>query len=193
MKKLFFAYLLLTSFFYVSAQTQASLKIKLPVLDKSPMDMSYYPVNYPVLRIQDKVSEPLTARVIYRRPQKDNRTVFGELVEYNTIWRLGANEATEIEFFKEVKVAGKKLAKGRYTMYAIPTPQKWTIIFNKDTDIWGAFRYDEKKDALRVDVPVQKAAEIAEAFSMNFVKTTSGADLVIGWDDVTVTLPVAFK
>jgi hypothetical protein len=78
-------------------------------------------------------------------------------------------------------------------MYAIPTPQKWTIIFNKDTDIWGAFRYDEKKDALRVDVPVQKAAEIAEAFSMNFVKTASGADLVMGWDDVTVTLPVAFK
>ena len=81
---------------------------KLPPLDKSPMDMSYYPVNYPVLRIQpNKVTEPLVARVIYSRPSKSGRKVFGELVEDGKIWRLGANEATEIEFFRDVKVAGK--------------------------------------------------------------------------------------
>ena len=60
-------------------------------LDKSPMDMCYFPVNYPVLKIQNKVTEPLAARVIYSRPQKNGRSVFGELVEYNKIWRLGAN------------------------------------------------------------------------------------------------------
>lgn len=193
MKKLFTTLLILSSFFCVSAQTQASFKSKLAVLDKSPMDMAYFPTNYPVLRIQDKVSDPLAVRVIYSRPQKDNRVVFGELIEYNTVWRLGANEATEIEFFRDVKIGGKKLVKGRYTMYAIPTTSKWTLIFNKDTDTWGAFKYDTKKDVLRVDVPVQKTAETVEAFTMGFNKTAAGADLVMAWDDVSVTLPIELK
>src|SRR5829696_148421 len=76
--------------------------LKLPQLDKSPMDMAYYPANYPVLKIQDKATEPLIARIIYSRPQKSNRTVFGELVEYNQVWRMGANDATEIEFYRDV-------------------------------------------------------------------------------------------
>src|SRR4051812_36369771 len=69
---------------------------KLPPVDKSPMDMSYYPNSYPVLKIQDKITEPLVARVIYSRPQKNGRTIFGELLEYGQVWRLGANEASEI-------------------------------------------------------------------------------------------------
>jgi hypothetical protein len=193
MKKLFATLLIASSFLYGSAQGQASVKPKVPVLDKSPMDMAYYPSNYPVLKIQDKASEPLLARVIYSRPQKDNRVIFGELIDYNTVWRLGANEATEIEFFKDVKMGGKKLLKGRYTMYAIPTPAKWTIIFNKDTDIWGAFKYDEKKDVLRVDVPVQKTKDVLDVFTMEFNKSANGVDLNIAWDDVSVTLPISLK
>ncbi len=79
------------------------------------------------------------------RPQKNNRSIFGDLVPYDMIWRMGANEATEIEFFRDVKIDGKKLAKGRYTMYAIPSTDKWTIVLNKETDTWGAFGYDDKK------------------------------------------------
>jgi Protein of unknown function (DUF2911) len=80
--------------------TAVSSQSKLPALDKSPMDMSYYPAGYPLLKIQDKATEPLVARVLYSRPQKNGRSVFGELLEYGKIWRLGANEATELEFFK---------------------------------------------------------------------------------------------
>lgn len=190
MKKLYSLALLMAIAATATAQTQASQKTKLPLLDKSPMDMTYYPQDYPVLKTQDKVTEPPLARAIYSRPQKNGRTVFGELVEYGTIWRLGANEATEIEFFREVKVAGKKLAKGRYTMYAIPTATQWTIIFNKDTDTWGAFKYDEKKDVLRVSVPVQKQTEIAEAFTMEFLRNSNGTDLLIAWDDAGVRVPI---
>ena len=121
----------------------------LPPVDKSPMDMCYYPNNYPVLKIQDKVTQPAVARVIYSRPQKNGRLIFGELVEYGKVWRLGANEATEIEFFRSVKIGDKKVEKGRYTLYAIPTEDNWTIILNKDNDTWGAFKYDEQKDVLR--------------------------------------------
>jgi hypothetical protein len=164
---------------------------KFPPMDKSPMDVSYYPVNYPILKIQDRATEPLLARVVYSRPQKSGRTVFGELVEYGKVWRLGANEATEVEFYKDVKVGGKKLKKGRYTMYALVNQDKWTIIFNSDTDTWGAFKYDAKKDVLRSDVPVQKNNEVLESLSMTFEKANGGFNLVAGWDDVVVRLPIS--
>jgi hypothetical protein len=173
-----------------SSQTAAA---KLPVLDKSPMDMAYFPDNYPVLKIQGKANDPLVARVIYSRPQKENRTIFGGLVEYGKVWRLGANEATEIELYRDVKVKDKKLSKGRYTIYAIPTATQWTVIFNKDTDVWGAFKYDEKKDALRVDIPVQKAPTVADAFSISFAKSGNGANMIIAWDEAMATIPFAFK
>jgi hypothetical protein len=166
---------------------------KVPALDKSPMDMSYFPTDYPILKTQNKATTSPVARVVYSRPQKDNRTIFGELVEYNKVWRLGANEATEIEFFKDVTIAGKKVAKGRYTLYAIPAQDKWTIILNKDTDTWGAFVYDEKKDVLRTDVPVQLLASPVDAFSMSFNKTDNGMTLFIAWDNVSVNLPIVVK
>lgn len=200
MNKFFLAcFLLLTQMGFsqmavnTSATGAAAPTLKFSPLDKSPMDMAYYPANYPVLRIQDKVSEPLLARVIYSRPQKEGRTVFGGLVEYGKVWRFGANEATEIEVYRDVKIKDKKLSKGRYTLYAIPSETQWTIIFNKDTDIWGAFKYDEKRDALRVVVPVQKLATPAEQFSILFTKTSSGADMTIAWDEVMTTLPFSFR
>src|ERR1700749_4849036 len=81
-------------------------------LDHSPLDISYYPVNYPVLKVQDKVNEPLVVRVVYSRPQKRGRKLFGDLINYGEVWRLGANEATGIEFFKNVRVDNKGLNKG---------------------------------------------------------------------------------
>ena len=187
MKRFSLVPVFLLSTFILNAQSRFQ-----PV-DKSPMDMSYYPANLPILKIQDKVTEPLIARVVYSRPQKNGRVIFGDLVENGKVWRLGANEATEIEFFRDVKVGGKKIKKGRYTLYALVNPEKWTLIFNKDTDIWGAFKYDESKDVLRTDVPVQKENESLEDFSMAFEKTTEGACLWIGWDDIQVRLPFTWK
>lgn len=161
-------------------------------LDNSPLDMSYYPVDYPVLKVQDKVSEPLVARVVYSRPQKRGRKLFGDLIAYGQVWRLGANEATEIEFFRDVKIDNKTIKKGRYTLYALVFEDKWTLIFNKETDTWGAFRYDSTKDVFRVKVPVEKQDSIIEAFSIAFQKAAKGADLVISWDDVLVKLPISW-
>ena len=160
--------------------------------DKSPMDMSYFPNNYPVLKINDKVTEPLAARVVYSRPQKAGRTIFGGLVKFGEVWRMGANEATEIEFFKPVKIGDKKIAKGRYTLYGIVSEDSWTIIINKDTDTWGAFRYDAKKDIARILVPVQKTDTITESLSMIFEKSAKGFNLVITWDNSKAILPVVF-
>lgn len=164
----------------------------MPPLDKSPMDMCYYPVNYPVLKIQDKITEPLLARVIYSRPQKSGRVIFGGLIKYGEVWRLGANEATEIEFFKHVKIAGKKISRGRYTLYAIVNENTWTLIINKETNTWGSFKYDAKKDVLRMELPVQKTDPVVDSFSMLFEKTATGCSLLIAWDNIRVSMPVTF-
>jgi len=185
MRKTYVLICLLISFSFGFSQSS-----KLPEVDKSPMDVSYYPNNYPILKIQNKATEPLVARILYSRPQKQGRKIFGELVEYGKVWRLGANEATEIEFYKDVKIGGKKVLKGRYTLYAIVNEDVWTMILNKDTDTWGAFKYDSKKDMLRTDVPVQKTDEVVESMSMMFEKSATGISLIIAWEQVKVTLPI---
>lgn len=187
MKKRWLTILLLTLGFFVKAQTPA----KLPPLDKSPMDMSYYPTNYPLQKIQGKNTEPLIMRLVYSRPQLNGRKVFGELQEFGKVWRLGANEATEIEFFKDVKINNKKIKKGRYTVYCIPFQDKWTFIINKETDTWGSFAYDQTKDAVRVDVPVIKN-EVTEALTIFFEKSVSGAKMLVYWDEARAELPIVF-
>lgn len=198
MKKLITTPIIFLFSLFCFAQMQSSLSkatgtFKPVPLDKSPMDMCYFPADYPLQKSQGKTMQPLVARVIYGRPQKDNRIIFGDLVPYNQVWRLGANEATEIEFFKDIIINGKKITKGRYTLYAIPTPAKWTIIINKDTDTWGAFVYDEKKDLLRIEEPVQTLTSPVEVFTMNFVQAAKHINLTMAWDAVAVTLPIEVR
>ncbi len=184
MKKLFCFCIVLSLYQSANAQTN------FPPVDKSPMDMSYYPVNYPVLKIQDKITEPLIARVVYSRPRKEGRTIFGGLVEYGKLWRLGANEATEIEFFQKVTIGDKKVPKGRYTIYAIVNENSWTFILNKETDTWGSFKYSQDKDVARLEVPVEKLKEPIDPFAMSFEKANGHFNLVVGWETVKVALPI---
>lgn len=187
MKQMLLPFLCILSF-----STSILAQSNIPPLDKSPLDICHFPANYPMLKVQNKATEPLTARVIYSRPQKNGRTVYGELVEYGKVWRLGANEATEIELYKDARIGPNKIKKGRYSMYAIPHPEKWTIILNKETDIWGAFLYDQKKDILRTDIPIIKQQVSIETFSMEFEKINGGANLVVLWDDVKASIPFIF-
>lgn len=152
--------------------------------------MCYYPVNYPVLKIQDKLTDPLLARVVYSRPKKEGRVIFGGLVEYGKVWRLGANEATEIEFFKQVRIGKKKISKGRYTLYALVNENSWTFILNKETDTWGAFKYNPDKDIVRVEAPVEKLTEQAEYLAMTFEKSGNNINLIVAWENIKVALPI---
>lgn len=185
MKKILIAALFLLSVQLVQAQSW------IPV-DKSPLDQIYFPVDYPSLKIRNP-NEVLRLRIIYSRPFKNNRELFGsDIVPYGKIWRLGANEATEIEFFTPATVGGKKVPKGRYTLYAIPSENNWTFVINKETDIWGAFKYDPAKDVARAIVPIKELAEPIESLTINFEKTKSGVNLVAGWDKKSASLPITF-
>ncbi len=157
-------------------------------LDKSPMDISYYPANYPILKMRGQANGEPLARIIYSRPQKKGRDIFGQEVKYGEVWRLGANEATELELFTNATIGGKSVPKGRYVLYCIPTETKWTIIVNKDNYSWGSFTYKSDKDVARIDVPVQKNDDITEALTMYFEKN----NLIILWNNIKVAVPVSF-
>lgn len=162
---------------------------KLPAVDPSPADILYYPLN--VAKAKDD-SNPVV-KVVYSRPGRKGRDIFGVLEQYGKVWRLGANEATEIKFFKNVVIGGKKIKKGSYSLFAIPEKNKWTMILNKQTDRWGAYTYNEAQDVVRVEVPVKKMEKPVETLSMTFNPQPEGANLVIAWDKTVVELPVIFK
>ena len=162
-----------------------------PGLDKSPMDMCYYPIDYPKLKMSGNVSEPLIARLIYSRPQKNNRIIFGDLIKYGSTWRLGANEASEIEFFKEVKITGKKVQKGRYVIYCIPQENNWTIVLNSDLYTWG-LKIDSTQDQYKFNIPVAKTRFPYELFTMEFEKADKGMQLNMEWDSMKASLPITW-
>ena len=167
---------------------------KIPPVDQSPLDISYYPENYPASKAQKKTTEPLIARVIYSRPAMNGRKIFGALIEYGKVWRLGANEATEIEFFKDVLINKIKVKKGRYSLYAIPNPNKWTIILNKEVDSWGAFLYDSTKDVVRIEVVPELIEQPIDPFTIYFEKSNlQNINMNIFWENTKVVLPITIS
>lgn len=160
-------------------------------VDISPVDMSYFPPDYPVSKMAESNTAPPVARVIYSRPHKQGRKIFGSLVKWGEYWRLGANEATELEFFRPVTIAGKKVAKGRYMLYAIPQEKSWIIVFNSNVYSWG-LKHDETKDLYKFSAATETINTPVEYFTIVFEETTSGANLLMAWDDVAARLPINF-
>jgi len=159
--------------------------------DLSPMDMIYFPVDYPKLKMTKSISSGPKVRVIYSRPQKQGRKIFGELLSYGQPWRLGANEATEIEFFEPATIQDKKVNKGRYVLYCIPQEKTWTVVLNSNIDSWG-LQQDPQKDILRFEIPLEKLNTSIEYFTMAFEPTANGANLIMAWDDILAKLPITW-
>ena len=90
--------------------------------------------------------------ITYSRPGVKGRTIWGDLVPYDKVWRTGANEATTFQVSQDVKINGQALPAGTYSLHTIPGKTQWTVIFNKTADQWGSYDYDQTKDALRIQV-----------------------------------------
>ena len=151
-----------------------------PKIDVSPMDAV-------IVRSDDGQS---FMRIIYSRPKKNGRVIFGELVEYDKVWRTGANEATEITFYKNVVFGGEPVKAGTYSLFTIPGEKEWTVIINKETNLWGAYEYDAAKDVARINVKPQTTAATVETFSIATKKVDQGHHLLLGWDDTFIEVPV---
>ena len=165
-------------------------------LDKSPVDIAYFPDDFAHDRIFDKEKmgdREAVIRILYNRPLKKGREIFGKLVPYGKVWRTGANESVEIKLYKDVNFAGKKLKAGVYSLFTIPTEKEWTVIFNKDLDYWGAYNYKKENDALRVKASSRKTSETIEAFSMDMQDQDKNKGILyLGWDDTIVELPFTY-
>ena len=160
-------------------------------VDISPMDMSYYPVDYPKLKMANSVSGPPVMRVIYSRPHLNGRKLFQNLLKYGEPWRLGANEATEIQFYQDVSIQNKKIKAGRYILYCIPEEEKWTIVINSNVDSWG-LKIDSTKDLFRFEIPITQNNPSLEYLTVIFEKADHGAKLLMAWQDIIAELPIEF-
>lgn len=159
-------------------------------VDVSPMDISYYPVDFPLQKMSGKAAPLPIMRVIYSRPHRQGRKIFGSLLHYGEPWRLGANEATEIELFQPVTIQNKTVPKGRYVLYCIPYQDHWTIFFNSNLYSWG-LKPAPEKDLYKFDVAVEQAESNAEYFTMVFEKIDdSTVNLHMTWDEVLVHLMI---
>lgn len=162
------------------------------VPDRSPMDMIYFPRDYALLKMSGKATSQPLMRVIYSRPQKQNRKIFGDLVKYDIPWRLGANESTEIEFFSTATIQGKKIKPGRYVLYCIPQETKWTFVFNSNLYSWG-LEQSRQQDLMQFDSPVEKTNIPIEFFTIaSEVVDDKTTDLLFLWDEIRTKLTISF-
>jgi hypothetical protein len=127
------------------------------IVDVSPMDMSYYPADYPKLKMAKAISTLPMARVVYSRPHLQGRILFHDLLKYGEAWRLGANESTELDLYVDAVIQDKKIKAGRYVLYCIPEADKWDIVINSNIDSWG-LQQDTTKDIAHFIIPVQQTS-----------------------------------
>lgn len=124
--------------------------------------------------------------IVYCRPSARGRTMIGGKEAFGVVWRTGANAATTIEFDKDVQIEGKKLPKGKYSLFTIPNEKEWTIIFNKVHTQWGHYDYNAAEDALRVNVKVEKPKAFIETFTISTEKN----NIQLAWENFQVKFGV---
>lgn len=128
--------------------------------------------------------------ITYGQPSKRDRVIFGGLVPFDSVWRTGANEATEIKFNKDAVFGGKKVKAGTYSLFTIPSQKSWEIILNKQLGQWGAYEYEKykRRNVLKTKANVYTLSDVKEKFTITIVRDTVRFE----WDKTGVAVPVKF-
>jgi hypothetical protein len=124
--------------------------------------------------------------IVYCRPSARGRVMIGGKEPFGQVWRTGANAATTIEFDKDVLIEGKILPAGKYSLFTIPDPNEWTVIFNKVPVQWGAYNYNQAEDILRVKVKVKKPKAFIETFAISVDQN----QVWLSWENYQVSFSV---
>ena len=151
-----------------------------------------YPKASPAASVTQEVGFT-TITVTYSRPAVRGRQIFGDLVPYGRIWRVGANESTKFSVDTEVTILGNQLPAGTYALYAFPEKEEWKIVFHKNISHWGDGRkkYNPEEDAFRVSVTPQKNQSYQENFLISFdVLTHNSANLILSWEQTKISIPI---
>jgi hypothetical protein len=133
-----------------------------------------------------------TIKVVYSSPRMRGRKIFGGLVPYGEVWRAGANEATTFVTNTPVMVQQKLVPAGNYTIFTLPTTNKWTFIISKETGEWGIPYPGEKSDFARVDMQVSKLPSHLENFAISFDKAND-CTMRLDWETTRASVVIAEK
>ncbi len=157
------------------------LQAQIAVPDLSPFSTVTQKVGFNEMKIE------------YSRPSVRGRIIYGQVVPYGEVWRVGANASTKIYIREEVTVQDHhKISPGIYALYAIPGKEEWTIILSKDPWLWGAFGYQESYDAARFNVKVKPLKEQVETFTIQFANVCSScAEIELTWDFTKVSFRIS--
>lgn len=137
--------------------------------------------------------EIATAKVTvnYCRPGVKDREIWNELVPYGKMWSPGANAATTFEFETDMAVNGNVLPAGKYSFHVIPDEKEWTVIFNKNAELFRSLKYDEAEDALRFTVTPEKAECFEERLRYGFENLEDfAADAFLHWENLKISFHV---
>ena len=125
--------------------------------------------------------------VEYSRPSAKGRVVFGDVVPFETLWRTGANSCTKVTFGEDVKIDGKAVPAGTYSLFSIPGKTEWTVILNKNTKLGGTNGYTESEDLLRFKAKVRTKADKTETFTIEFANLTANkGTMELIWENTVV-------
>jgi hypothetical protein len=129
----------------------------------------------------------------YSSPRMRNRKIYGDLVPFGKVWRTGANAATTFVADSDVVVGGKTIPAGSYTLFTVPSADKWTLIINKKTGEWGIPYKYESEELARVDMKVSSLPSPVENFTIGYAKSGMGCTLQIDWETTRASVSVAAK
>ena len=132
-----------------------------------------------------------TLTVDYSSPRVRGRKIFGEHEPYGKVWRAGANEATTFVTTADLMVGGAHVPDGSYTIFAIPNPDKWTLIISKKTGEWGTDYPGPENDLARVDMKASKLPSLVENFTIAFDKTANGYTMRMDWETTRASVDIS--
>jgi DUF2911 family protein len=140
-----------------------------------------------------KFSDGKSITVDYSSPRAKGRKIYGGLVPYGEVWRTGANEATSFVTTADLTVGGKDIPAGSYTIFTVPTADKWTLIINKKTGEWGIPYKYESDELARVDMSASKTAGPVENFTISFHEMGNGCHMYLDWENTRATIELTEK
>ena len=147
----------------------------------------------PVARAGCKFADGKTITVNYSSPRMRGRKIFGDLVPFGEVWRAGADDATTLVPNVDVMVGGKNVPAGRYTLFTLPTPTKWTLIISKLTGEWGIPYPGEQHDFARMEMKVSKLASPLENFTISFDPAGNICMMKLDWETTRASIDIAEK
>jgi len=123
----------------------------------------------------------------------NGRKIYGALVPFGQVWRTGANEATTFASTSDLVVGGKLVPAGKYTIFTVPNPDKWTLIVNKKTGEWGIPYKYEGDELARIDMRTAKLSSPVEQFSISYEKSGTGCTMNIDWETTRASVDIKAK